>query len=1121
MYMSLTENLPEINIKIRIMRFFEIILSIFILSFVSLYARNACGQDILDRKVTINIQNKDFKKALHEISKKAGISFSYTGNIIPDNGKINVRVKDVPLRTVLDMVLSKYSLTYVVYNDKIIIRRTPAIIEKKEVSPGQGTDTAVLGIVTDADDNPLIGVTINVAGTHQGTISNASGHYRLHANKDDRLIFSYIGFKTQEIPVDGKEEINARLTNQVFVGQEVVVVGYGTQKVEDITGAISSVSAKELKDQPVASLQQALEGKSPGVQITQNSGSPGKNAEVRIRGLTSINNSDPLYVVDGIPLTANGINAIDPSDIASVEVLKDASAQAIYGSRGANGVILVETKKGSAGNSHMTINAYGGIGQIRRKLDMLNAREFVELNSEAYKSAGIPSPWGDPSEYTHTTNWQDALFRAAPIQNYNIAFSGGTDKLTYRLSGSYFNQQGIIIGSSYKRMSFRINSIFEPINKVEVGENVAINKSTQYLVEEGAISRINILEALKMDPTVPVKDSAGNYSSPRYSDALNPIASIHYTDMNNPNNDWSLIGGTYLQYRPVRGLTLKSDLSVDLDFGDNKSFNPSYDVSPNQNNPIPNLSQTKSLGYNWIWDNTATYETNINKDNHLKILAGVSQEQYTYNFLNGANQGQPGNAPYLQYLDAGTSNPTVRGSQAQWRLLSYIGRLNYNYKGTYFLTATIRRDGSSKFGENNKYGNFPSVSIGWVPTVEPFWRQPQWLDYLKLRGSWGIVGNQTSAGYYDFSSTINNYYYAFGSPAAAELTAEPGGLGNPDLKWERVRQWDMGFDYRLFNNDLIGTFDYYNKKTNNMLLRIPILFESGYANGPLTNVASMLNSGIEFTIDYFRQINNKLNVDIGFNIATLHNVVLSLQNEGAQIFSSPNMTEAGHSVAAFYGYVFDGIFQNEEQIKEHASQPGATPGDIRFKDLNGDGVINNQDQTFLGSPLPKFTYGFHTGSEYKDFDLNLSFAGVYGNKIYQSYKYNTDGFFISNYNMEKEALNRWHGEGTSNHVPRLDANDPNYNARASGFYLADGSYLRLRNITLGYNFPKDLLDKWKIAGLRIYLSAQDLLTFTKYNGYDPEIGIEFGGNAGTLNLGEDQGNYPQPITVTAGINLTL
>jgi TonB-linked SusC/RagA family outer membrane protein len=1103
-----------------IMKFSTFILSMLMLSFIS-YAQYAYGQGILDKKITINIRNKDFKKALREISKKAKISFSYTGNIIPDNATLNVKVKDIPLREVLTMVLSKYSLTYVVYNNKIIIRHESVMIEKKEMSPEQGVDTAIQGIVTDANNHPLVGVTISVAGTHRGTITDATGHYRLHANNDDTLIFSYIGFKTEEIPVNDKAEINVRLTNQVFVGQEVVVVGYGTQKMEDITGAISSITAKELKDQPVASLQQSLEGKSPGVQITQNSGSPGKNAEVRIRGLTSINNSDPLYVVDGIPLTANGINAIDPSDIASVEVLKDASAQAIYGSRGANGVILIETKKGSAGNSHMSINVYGGIQQVRKKLDMLNSQEFVELNTEAYKNAGLPSPWGPPSQYTHTTNWQDALFRTAPIHNYDIAFSGGTQKLTYRLSGTYFNQQGIIIGSSYKRLSLRLNSTFNPINKIEVGENIAVNKSIQYLVEEGAVSRINILEALKMDPTVPVKDSAGNYLGPRYSDALNPIASIHYTDMNHPYNDWSLIGGTYLLYKPVKGLTLKSEISMDLDFGDNKSFNPSYDVAPNQNNPIPNLSDTKSLGYNWTWDNTATYETNIDQDNHLKILVGISQEQYTYDFVTGANQGQPGNAAYLQYLDAGTSNPTVGGSQAQWRLLSYIGRINYNYKEKYFLTANIRRDGSSKFGENNKYGNFPSASIGWVPTQESFWLVPQWLDYLKLRGSWGIVGNQTSAGYYDFSSTINNYYYAFGSPATASLTAEPGGLGNPDLQWEQVRQWDVGFDYRLLNNGLTGTFDYYNKKTNNMLLSIPILFESGYANGPLTNVASMLNSGIELTADYFKQMSNKLNVDIGFNIATLHNVVLSLQNEGAQIFSSPNMTEAGHSVAAFYGYVFDGIFQNEAQVKDHATQPGAAPGDIRFKDLNGDGVINDQDQTFLGSPLPKFSYGFHIGSEYNNFDLNLSFAGIYGNKIYQSYKYNTDGFFISNYNMEKEALSRWHGEGTSNHIPRLNANDPNDNARASSFYLADGSYLRLRNITLGYNFPKSLLDKWKIAGLRIYLSAQDLLTFTKYDGYDPEIGIEFGGNAGTLNLGEDQGNYPQPITITAGINLTL
>jgi len=982
-------------------------------------------------------------------------------------------------------------------------------------------DTLITGRVTGEGNEPLPGANVTLrSAPSKGVTTRPDGTYSIQASLQDVLVVTFVGYARQETAINGRQRVDIVLQAQATSLEKVVVVGYGTQKRGEVTGAISSVDAGDIKDLPAASLQQSLQGKSPGVQITQNSGSPGKNAQVRVRGLTSINNSDVLYVVDGVPLTANGINAIDPSNIASVQILKDASSQAIYGSRGANGVVLIETKKGSKNASRIYFNAYGGVQQLRKKLKMLDTRDFITLNTEAYKNAGQASPWGDPSLYPLNTDWQDAMFRTGPIQRYDLAFAGGSEKLTYRLSGSYFNQDGIIIGSSFKRASLSLNSTFKANDKVEVGENIAIAKSTQYLVGEGATSRVDLLSALSMDPTVPLRDSAGNYVPARYSDIQHPIASINNISSNHPYNNWSVVGATYLQVKPVKGLALRTNLSIDLNFLDDKAFAPSYYVSAAQNNPVPNLSQTKAVGYSWTWDNTATYEQKIGEDHEIKLLAGISQQRFSYDFIRGSNQGQPGNDPYLQYLDAGTANPAVGGSMVRWSLLSYIGRINYNFREKYFLTATLRRDGSSKFGANNKYGNFPSASVGWSLTKEGWFDNVKALNSLMLRASWGVVGNQSSAGYYDFSSTINNYYYAYGNPANAALTAEPNGLGNPDLKWEQVRQWDIGLDFRLWEG-LTGTVDYYNKKTKDMLLRIPILFESGFSTGPLTNVAAMFNSGFEFQLDYNHSFGNGMRLNAGVNLSTLKNKVLSLQNEGAQIFSSPNMTRAGQRVAEFYGYVFDGIFQNQQEIASHATQPNAAPGDIRFKDLNNDKVINDLDQTYLGSPIPKIQYGFNVGAGYKGFDLNLSFLGVAGNKIYQSYKYNTNGFFISNYNMEQETLGRWHGEGTSNTIPRLNANDPNYNARASSYYLSSGSYLRLRNVTLGYNFPDKLMERWKMSGLRIFVSGQNLLTFTKYDGYDPEIGITFGGNAGTLNLGQDQVNYPQPRVITAGLNLTL
>ncbi|MET3877917.1 TonB-dependent receptor [Chitinophaga sp. OAE865] len=980
-------------------------------------------------------------------------------------------------------------------------------------------DTLITGHVLDPENKPLPGASVSIKSTPtKGVKTAVDGSYSISAAATDILVVSFIGYGRQEVPVNGRREIEIVLQSQSTSLESVVVVGYGTQKKGEVTGAISSVNENDLKDQAAASLQQSLQGKSAGIQITQNSGSPGKNATVRVRGLTSINNSDVLYVVDGVPLTANGINAIDPSSIASVQILKDASSQAIYGSRGANGVVLIETKKGNRNASHIYVDAYAGVQQARKKLDMLNGQDFIMLNSEAFKNAGQTSPWTNPSQYTINTDWQDAMFRSAPVQSYNLAFAGGSDKLTYRLSGNYFDQDGIIIGSSYKRSSFSLNTTFKPNKYIEAGENLSIAKSKQYLVGEGATSRVDLLSAISMDPTVPLKNEQGNYVPSRFSDIMNPLASIEYISMNHPLNTWSVVGSTYLLLKPVKGLSLKSNLGIDLSFSDDKAFTPTYYVSAAQNNPITSLSQTKATGLSWTWDNTATYETTIAEDHELKVLAGISAQQYSYEFIRGSNQGQPGNDSYLQYLDAGTSNPTVGGTLVRWSLLSYLGRLNYNYKQKYFLTATIRRDGSSKFGANNKYGNFPSASVGWALGKENFLSNRGQLSALMLRASWGIVGNQSSAGYYDFSSTINNYNYAFGN--GAFLTAEPAGLGNPNLKWEQVRQWDLGLDFKVFEG-LTGTIDYYNKKTNNMLLRIPILFESGFSTGPLTNVAAMANSGFEFQLDYSHHFNKDLRINIGANLSTLHNEVLSLENEGAQIFNSPNMTRAGHRVAEFYGYVFDGIFQNQAEISNHAAQPNAVPGDIRFKDLNNDKVINDLDQTFLGSPIPNIQYGFNVGANYKGFDLNLAFFGVSGNKIYQSYKYNTNGFFISNYNMEQETLGRWHGEGTSTTIPRLTANDRNFNSRASSYYLTNGAYLRLRNITLGYNLPDKLMERWHLSGMRVFLTGQNLITFTHYDGYDPEIGITFGGNAGTLNLGQDQVNYPQPKTIMAGINLTL
>ncbi|WP_158544414.1 TonB-dependent receptor [Pedobacter miscanthi] len=1072
------------------------------------------------QNISISVKDAPLKSIFKKLRKQSNYNFLYDSDMLDRAKPVSLSLRNARVEEVLAKCFENQVLTYTINQNTVVVKLKPVSMVREVIVKGKVNDQAGVG---------LPGVTIKVKGTNTRAVSNTDGAFSLKVNDPNSvLIFSYLGFASQEVELNGRSELTVVMLTKPSALDEVVVIGYGTQRKGDITGAISSVSADKLKDQSVVNLQGALQGKTAGVQITQNSGAPGSVAQVRIRGLTSINNSDPLYVVDGIPLTSNDINIIDPANIESIDILKDASAQAIYGSRGANGVILVKTKKGSDGEAVITLSTYQGATQVRKTLDMVSAADYVMLNNEAYTNAGRTSPFaGPPSSYTSTTDWQKELFRTARMQNYNVSISGGSKTSTYRVSGGYLDQDGTIIGSDYKRVNLSNNLTFTPKKGLEFGESLAFNKSRSHNVATDFGGNI-INDALALDPTIPVKDQNGNFTATKYSDIINPLARINYISDNNPYNQWGLLGSVYAQYKPVKGLTLKSSYSVDLKFSDNKRFTPSFNVAPNFNNPNPSVYQQKDQATNWTWDNTIAYEFTVNSDHHFDLLAGISAQQFTYNYLNGSNQGQPGNDPYLQYLDGGISNQVVGGNQQRWDLLSYLSRLNYNYKGKYFLTATFRRDGSSKFGANNKYGNFPSGSIGWLLTNESFFPKNNVLGYLKIRGGWGVVGNQAPVGYYDYSARINTGYYAFGIPATSQPTAGPGSLENPDLKWEQVKQWNAGFDYRLFGDHVSGSFDFYNKTTKDMLLNLNILSVSGFTQSPPRNAGAMQNSGVEFSMDYTGKVNDDFNLDAGFHFATIKNRVLELNQTGIKLYSGnikpgqTELTQVGESVASFYGYVADGIFQTQQEVDSHArQQSGTAPGDIRFKDLNGDGVIDQNDQTFLGSPIPKLTYGFNVGATYKGFDFKAFFSGVYGNKINAAYKYYTDGFFISNYNMETEALGRWTGPGTSNTLPRLIASDPNNNSRVSSFYLQSGSFLRLQNVVLGYTLPRTVLDKLNIKNLRFYLSAQNLLTFTKYTGFDPEVGQQYSGAGGTRDIGIDSGNYPQSRTISAGLNLSF
>lgn len=655
------------------------------------------------QRISLTVKDASLKEVFKKLRKQSGFNFLYDSDVLSSARRVSFSFQQASLTDVLKACFEKQPLTYVLNKNTVIIQELPPLPDKKAI-----VAVMVSGVVTDDKGAPLAGVTIKIKGTTTGTVTDADGKYSLNVNDDKTvLVYSFIGFTTQEVPANGKTQIDVKLHEQPSSLNEVVVVGYGTQRKADVNGAISSVSSNRLKDQPGSNFGMALEGKTSGVQVIQNSGAPGSTPQVRIRGLTSINNSDPLYVVDGIPLASNDINIIDPENIESIDILKDASAQAIYGSRGANGVVLVKTKRGSKDNQVITLSTYQGVSTIRKTLDMLDAQDYVKLNTEAYNNAGQSNPFGDPSQYTRTTDWQKELFRTGYAHNYSVAMSGGSDKMTYRVTGGNLDQTGIMQGSYYKRLNVSNNLTFNLKPNLEFGESLSINRTTSSNVESNG----NLVNAaFADDPTIPVKLPNGNYSATKFSDIINPLATINYLINNHPYNVWGLLGNTYLQYKPVKGLTLKTSYSTDIKFADDKSFTPTYDVAPNFRNVNPSVYEQKDNATNWTWDNTATYDFTVNKDHHFTLLGGISMERFTYNYIHGSNQGQPGNDPYLQYLDAGISNVQVGGSQQEWDLLSYIGRLNYNYKDRYYLTATVRRDGSSKFGTNNRFGNFPSAA---------------------------------------------------------------------------------------------------------------------------------------------------------------------------------------------------------------------------------------------------------------------------------------------------------------------------------------------------------------------------------------------------------------------------
>jgi len=1102
--------------------FFALLFSIFLYPGL-LTAGGGKVQDLLSKRVSISANHVQVKSVFSNIERQTGVKFLYSSSNIRPDQRVSLTVEKEALSVALERLLSPLQLTYMVSDKHIVIRRISNALEDKsgemvpQTSAIVGSDWAVAdkvvkGTVKDPSQNGLPGVSVVVKGTQRGTITDVNGDFSLSVDEENpTLVFSFVGYVTQEIALGGRTEIFVELKEDTKSLEELVVVGYGVQSKRNVTSSIASVSSDEISNQPVQQVGQALQGKVAGVQVVQNSGSPGSSLTVRIRGAGTINNSDPLYVIDG-NLGGNPAG-IDPSQIENIEILKSASAAAIYGAQGANGVVIITTKKGKSGKPVIQLNAYTGVQQVYRTLPLVNGRQYAELYNTALVNGGKAPLFTDLNGLGEGTDWQNEIFRTAPISNVELSASGGGEKGTFYTSAGYFSQDGTVIKSGYDRLSFRLNSEYRISPKVKIGENIGLVYGDRRPIPEFG-SRDIIPSAWHMDPTVPVKTSDGKWGFPKFSDTKNPVAQAHY--YHNKVKDYLLNSSGYLEADLFKNLTFRTQINFNLGFTRQDIYTPVYDVFPLQRNLVSSLEYRGTEFSNWDWQNTLNYQQYFG-EHSLEVLAGVTALSYKSRSITAGGQGLPDNASIdesLRYLDLTTSGFSARGGAGDYGMLSYLGRINYGFRDKYLFTGNLRVDGSSRFGENNRYGVFPSFSLGWRISDEDFLKDVSWINDLKLRGGWGMLGNQNSLSNYAFANTLTpNLVYTFGDNISQGQAATS--VGNPDLKWEAIKETEIGLDFAGLSNKLFVSAAYYVKKTSNMLLRAPIPAFTGITTAPFVNGGNVENKGVELVATFKDRTNGGLGYEISANIAKNKNEVTKLLNDQSILFSGTySIAKVGAPIGAFYGYVMDGIFQTQAEVDNHAYQAtGTAPGDIRFRDVNGDNVINQDDRAIIGNPWPKFNYGFSGNLSWKRFDLNALFYGVAGSEVVANWKYFTQGSNF--YNFDQEMLNAWNGPGTSNTIPKLNVNDPNTNSRASSYFVEKGDYLRLRNLQVGYEILNG--SSGKGGKLRAYLSCQNLLTFTSYKGFDPEIGKP----DSSFRIGVDEGYYPQPRVITLGINASF
>jgi TonB-linked SusC/RagA family outer membrane protein len=964
----------------------------------------------------------------------------------------------------------------------------------------------VSGKVTAADDGSGIpGVNVLVQGTSKGTATDIEGAYTLTLEPGETtLSFSFVGYKTQVVTIGEQTEVNVVLEVEATILEDVVIIGYGTVRKSDLTGSVSSLRGNDVSKIPAASPVFALQGKIPGVQITSSSGAPGAGAVVRIRGIGTFGNSNPIYVVDGVIL--DNVDFLSSADIESLEVLKDASATAIYGSRGANGVVMITTKKGSNTEAYpvISVNADYSIQQLNKRIDLLNGKEFATLANEI-----TPGSFNNVDAVPNT-NWQDLLFRTAPIQNYQISAAGGSPKIQYYVGVGYFNQQGIIPKSSYERLTIKLNNTYKVSKSVRLGNNLAFTPYKQQNTNGNAVFVV-----YRAQPTITPRQADGSYSP--VPGVGNVLADLEYT--NSFGKGVHAIGNFFGEVDFLKGFTFRSSFGFDFSYSKGRSFTPSFFVSPQQQNTTSDLNKSYGDGSTWLWENTLNYNRQIKK-HRIAALVGYTMQETSSENMSVSGQNILRDGEDFWYINAGNIVPTSVNNSVDinqnYSMLSYLFRANYTYDDRYLFTVTYRRDGSSKFVKNNRYANFPSVALGWNVMNETFMKSVTFLSNLKLRASWGVIGNEKIVYDRQYNKVLNGLGAVFGSGGTLVPGSTFGPAGNPDLLWENSYQTDFGVEAAFLNDRLSFETDYYQRNTKDILidLQVPGYLGNGDGNAITYNAAEVLNRGFEFNINWNDQIGD-FKYHIGANATTIHNEAIAVKGFGGpgdnvQNGARTTRTAPGLPLGAFYGYVVDGIFQNQSELDAYPHMSNAGVGDLRFKDVNKDGVLNGDDRTYIGSPIPDMLFGINLEGSYKGFDVSIDFQGQRGNDIY-NYK---ETIRPDLYNFEQHFFDRWTAEGTSNTEPRASAGG--YNFQHSSRYVQDGSYFRLRSVTVGYTLPASMIERIHFRTARVYVRGTNIFTLTKYTGYTPEVS-----GGGVLDNGIDSGGYPIPSVYSAGLNLTF